>query len=64
MSRETPARAAARRALAAAIEAGGMRNAADSLRAGSWGNVWTNAALDALEATTRNPLMDDDGSDD
>lgn len=56
--RETPMRAAARSALADAIAEIGpaWRNAADSLRAGRWGNVWTEAALTALERTARQPL--------
>lgn len=63
MKRETPARTAARNALADAIAGEGYANAADSLRAGTWGNVWTAAAITALARTVRLPLemvQDDD----
>lgn len=62
MKRETPIRQAARNALADAIAAEGMDNAADSLRAGTWGNVWTAAAITALARTARLPL--ETGTDD
>lgn len=64
MSGETRIRRAAREALADAVErqGPGWRNTADSIRSGSYGNVWTIAALDALERTARQPL--DDGTDD
>jgi hypothetical protein len=60
MSRATPQ---ARELLAAAIQAGGpeWRNAADSVRSGSWGNVWTAAALVAIDKALRTePDSDDD----
>jgi len=59
---ESPARRAARHALADAIDAQGpaWRNSALSLRGGAWGNVWTEIALLALERTARHPLETDD----
>jgi len=54
-------RRAAREALAEAIDRRGpaWKAAADSIRSGSYANIWVEAALDALERTTRNPLNDE-----
>lgn len=62
MTRESQATRAARLRLAdeVAAEGPGYANAAASIRAGVWGNVWTAAAIRAIEATNRNPLDTED----
>lgn len=56
---ETPIRREARARYADALAALGKAwtDAADSIRSGRYGNRWTEAAIDAVEATLRNPEL-------
>jgi hypothetical protein len=56
---ESPIRAEARTRFADAVAAKGRlwRDTADSIRDGRYGNHWTEAAIDAVEATLRNPEL-------
>lgn len=42
-----------------AAQGPGWRNAADSIRSGSYGNVWTTAALAAIEEALRKGPRDE-----
>jgi hypothetical protein len=56
---ETAIRREARNRYADAVQAKGpaWRNAADSVRAGTYANPWILLGIDAVEATLRNPEL-------